>query len=135
MDCERLKSNHEDYFTQTISGTPLPDELKRDVTVALIDDGVTYMHPAVSDKLLCGKSFDSGFGKPDSLGTPEPYYGSTTGHGTFMAYMIQRVCPDVKIFVYRIDVLRRADGSVSFTAKSAADVRLRSPFENDIKSD
>ena len=107
-----------DYLTRS----SLPDELKEPVTVALIDDGVDFMHPAISEKLLPGRSFDSGFGARHKIGAPEPYHGSTTGHGTIMAYSIQRVCPDVRVFPYKIDVLKKANGPATFTAKSAADV-------------
>jgi len=100
----------------------LHEELTKPVTVALIDDGVDYMHPAIRKNLLPGKSFDSGHGSYDVLGTPEPYHVSTNGHGTFMAYMIQRVCPTVKIFVYKIDPLITENQSTTFYAKSAADV-------------
>lgn len=120
---ERLQNFPEDYLTcQT-----LPKELSKDVTVALIDDGVDSMHPAISKNLVGGKSFDSGFGPRDRLGSPAPFHGSETGHGTFMAYMIQRVCPSVKIFVYKLDVRGKDKfgDAVTFTAKNAADVGLR----------
>ncbi|KAF2012823.1 hypothetical protein BU24DRAFT_465179 [Aaosphaeria arxii CBS 175.79] len=100
----------------------LPEDLLKDVTVALIDDGVSFMHRALADKLAKGKSFDSGYGDQDVLGAPEPFYGSTTGHGTCMAYMIQRVCPNVKIYVCKLDTIRKEPGvPANFTAKSAAD--------------
>lgn len=120
----KLNNFPQDYLTHP----SLQRELARDVTVALIDDGVDFMHPAISKKLMPGRSFDSGFGFHE-LGSPAPFHGSTTGHGTFMAYMIQRVCPSVKIFVYKIDVLPKdKDGdAVTFTAKSAADVGLPCP--------
>lgn len=109
-------------FLGDLAKRPLPGELTKDVTVALIDDGVDYMHPVIRKNLLPGKSFDSGLGSHDALGAPEPYHESTTGHGTFMAYMIRRVCPAVKIFVYKIDALKRENQSTTFNAKSAADV-------------
>ena len=124
---EEELSNFPDQY---LTCSKLPRELTKDVTVALIDDGVDFMHPAISKNLVPGRSFDSGFGFHDRLGSPAPFHGSTTGHGTFMAYMIQRVCPSVKIFVYKIDVLPKdKDGdAVTFTAKSAADVGLPGPY-------
>lgn len=99
----------------------LPPELSKEVRVALIDDGADFMHRAIKNILDNGRSFDSGFDDFDGIGGPGPFHGSTTGHGTLMAYMIGRVCPKVKIFVCKLDVLR--DGpKASFTAKSAADV-------------
>ncbi|KAK4163264.1 hypothetical protein QBC43DRAFT_319804 [Cladorrhinum sp. PSN259] len=98
----------------------LPPELSKEVRVALIDDGADFMHRAIKNILDNGRSFDSGFEDFDGIGGPGPFHGSTTGHGTLMAYMIGRVCPKVKIFVCKLDVVR--DGpKASFTAKSAAD--------------
>ena len=121
-----------DFPDEYLTCSNLPRELSKDVTVALIDDGVDFMHPAISKNLVPGRSFDSGFGFHDGLGSPAPFHGSTTGHGTFMAYMIQRVCPSVKIFVYKIDVLPKdKDGNaVTFTAKSAADVGFEGPYSS-----
>lgn len=70
----------------------LPQELRKDITVALIDDGVNFMHEAVAARLDTGRNFPIG-------NASDPFHGSTTGHGTIMAYMIGRVCPTVKIYV------------------------------------
>ncbi|TEY48074.1 hypothetical protein BOTCAL_0298g00150 [Botryotinia calthae] len=93
----------------------LPPALRKDIQVALIDDGADFMHKAIADKLDGGRSFDS------SKGIPVPYHGSTTGHGTYMAYMIRRICPQVKIYVCKLNVMRGGDGTARFTAESAAD--------------
>jgi hypothetical protein len=108
----------------SIRAEALHPELTEHVTVALIDAGVDFMHKAISTNLVPGRSFSNHLDSPDSLEIPAPFHGSTTGHGTFMAYMIQRVCPSVKITVYKIDVLQKAKTTdpVTFTAKSAADV-------------
>lgn len=100
----------------------LPSELKKEVRVALIDDGADLMYKPISNILeKKGRSFDMAYDDPDRSGAPRPFHGSTTGHGTCMAYMIGRVCPNVKIFVIKLDVVR--DGpKAGFTAKSAADV-------------
>lgn len=102
----------------------LPAELQKDVKVALLDDGANFMHKAIKGQLENGRSFDSGSENPDLSGnTPGPFHGSTTGHGTYMAYMIGRVCPSVKIFVCKMNVIRQDGGAKArFTAKSAADV-------------
>ncbi|KAK5992939.1 Intracellular serine protease-like protein [Cladobotryum mycophilum] len=115
---EPLKEFPADYLTDP----SLPHELQRDVEVVLIDDGVNFMHRAVADKIEIGRSFDSGYYDLNQSGTPEPFHGSTTGHGTYMAYMIGRVCPGVKIYVCKLNVMRREGGEkANFTAKSAAD--------------
>ncbi len=113
-----------DYLTNPT----LPPELRKDVKVALIDDGVNLTHKAIANKIENGRSFDSVYDDPDLRGAPEPFHGSTTGHGTCMAYMIGRVCPNVKIFVCKLNVIRRGGGEkANFTAKSAADASLSYP--------
>ncbi|KAM0296866.1 hypothetical protein ACHAPM_010052 [Fusarium culmorum] len=100
----------------------LPAELRKDVTVALIDDGVNFMQKSLAENMDGGKSFDREYDDGYRPGPREPFHGSATGHGTCMAYMIRRVCPRVKIFGCRLNVLRgNVDGKASFTAKSAAD--------------
>ena len=100
----------------------LPPELRKDVKVALLDDGANFMHRAIASQLENGRSFDSSYGDQDLSGAPGPFHGSTTGHGTCMAYMIGRVCPPVKIFVCKMYVIRHGGQKAKFTAKSAADV-------------
>ncbi|EKJ73006.1 hypothetical protein FPSE_06794 [Fusarium pseudograminearum CS3096] len=100
----------------------LPVELRKDVKVALIDDDVNFMHKSLAENMDGGKSFDREYDDGYRPGPREPFHGSATGHGTCMAYMIRRVCPRVKIFGCRLNVLRgNVDGKASFTAKSAAD--------------
>jgi hypothetical protein len=109
----------EDY----LHSEQLPQELRKDITVALIDDGVNFMHEAVATKLDTGRNFPIG-------NASDPFHGSTTGHGTKMAYMIGRVCPMVKIYVCKLDVIRQAGEKASFTAESAADVSRANNPEN-----
>lgn len=97
--------------------------LKDDVRVALIDDGVDFMDRSLLSSLLDGKCFPDGLNEHEVIGAPDPpFHGSTTGHGTFMASMIRRICPAVKIFVCKIDMIQGQ--KANFTAKSAADVSL-----------
>ena len=113
-----------------VPGSPhLPSELQKDVTVALIDDGVNILHKAIGSRIENGISFESGQERPDQIGRFE---WSTTGHGTFMAYMIGRICPRVKIYVCKLHVSLDGSGTnVNFTAESAANVG-RSPIRGDI---
>ncbi|KAK3374165.1 hypothetical protein B0T24DRAFT_554041 [Lasiosphaeria ovina] len=111
-----------DFPSNPLTIDELPLELRKDVKVALIDDGADFMHKAIANQIENGRSFDSNYEDPDLSGAPGPFHGSTTGHGTTMAYMIGRVCPSVKIFVCKLNVTRREGGEkASFTAKSAAD--------------
>ncbi|KAF5706216.1 hypothetical protein FGLOB1_7536 [Fusarium globosum] len=98
----------------------LPDSLKKDITVALIDDGVGIMNSGLAEKVFDGYSFDDGYDRLDLPGSKRPYYKSATGHGTLMAEMITRVCPSAKIFSCRLHVFPGQDRP-HFTAKSAAE--------------
>jgi hypothetical protein len=101
----------------------LPDELKRDVRICLIDDGVDTNHESISERMdnAKGKAFGTYPGE-EYRGLVLPFYDSTTHHGTLMANMIARVCPYAKIVSYRLDTRQGEDERVHFTAKSAADV-------------
>ncbi|EYB26929.1 hypothetical protein FG05_30350 [Fusarium graminearum] len=68
----------------------LPDEMRKDVKVALIDDGVNFMHKSLAENMYGGKSFDREYDDGYRPGPREPFHGSATGHGTCMAYMIRR---------------------------------------------
>ena len=103
----------------------LPLELQEDVKVALIDDGVQFGHDSLQDKVKDGWSFDSGYDSVELPGARRPFYESTTGHGTLMANMICRVCPNAKIFACRLNVFSEEGEKSRFSAKSAADVRLQ----------
>jgi hypothetical protein len=75
-------------------------ELQKEITVALIDDGVNIDIPTVAGKVTGGGTFDRG--DPDENG-PSPYFISSSGHGTVMADMICRVCPTAKLYVFKLE--------------------------------
>ncbi|KAK3309898.1 uncharacterized protein B0T15DRAFT_17432 [Chaetomium strumarium] len=121
-----------DRFAKAICGLPpnryvrelpnLPAELKRDIRVCLIDDGVDADHPGISERMdyAHGKSFGTCPGG-EHPGLELPFYESATHLGTVMASMITRVCPYARIVSYRLDATQGQDGRPQFTAKSAAD--------------
>lgn len=79
------------------------------VRVALIDDGVNFLSREMANfqnRYVPGRSFDT---SPDG---PAPAFHSLSGHGTFMARLILRVCPYVKIIPYRLMETVDADGSM-----------------------
>ncbi|UZP32326.1 hypothetical protein NXS19_000142 [Fusarium pseudograminearum] len=71
--------------------------LRKDVTVALIDDGVDTLDPAFSNQFVEGKTFD--YQGDDGVGQ---YYVSANGHGTDMARMILKVCPMARIYSIKL---------------------------------
>nr|RBQ96893.1 hypothetical protein FVER53263_04444 [Fusarium verticillioides] len=77
------------------------------VEVALIDDGVDFMHPDLNDtrdRTFLGKSFDY----RDEHPTPRvpPYWSSPSGHGTLMARLIHKICPSAVIHVIKLQTFR-----------------------------
>ncbi|GAP87881.1 putative microbial serine proteinase [Rosellinia necatrix] len=105
-----------------ISSVPnLPDELRRDVRICLIDDGVDMLHKGIAERIGGdGRAFGA-YTRDEYRGMARPFYDSTTNHGTLMANMIIRVCPFAKIASYRLDTRQGGDKRVHFTTKSAAD--------------
>ncbi|KAI1747317.1 hypothetical protein F4782DRAFT_444103 [Xylaria castorea] len=93
-----------DTFADEIQNVGTPStkhgELRRDITVALIDDGVNVDTPTVAGKVIGGATFDHW--DPDENG-PSPYFVSASGHGTVMADMICRVCPTAKLYVFKLE--------------------------------
>lgn len=102
----------------------LPAELRRDVRICLIDDGVDMQHKSIMERIEDGGRAFGAYTRDEYRGMARPFYDSTTNHGTLMANMMIRVCPFAKIASYRLDTRRGEDSSVHFTAKSAADVSL-----------
>lgn len=102
-------------FIRNIPDLDLPSE-RRPIKVAVIDDGIdsVYNMDKFATTLKKGKSFCAG---PKHL----PFYFSSTGHGTLMADLVQRICPRVHLYVARLDGLQTG-GTVGPTAESAAKV-------------
>lgn len=86
---------------QNIQVVPKKDsKLQKEITVALIDDGVNLDIPTVAGKVIGGATLDRG--DPDENG-PSPYFISSRGHGTVIADMICRVCPTAKLYVFKLE--------------------------------
>jgi hypothetical protein len=87
--------------------------------VGLIDDGVVYKS-SVRSNIKGGKSFCR---RDKDQNLNEPHYVSSGGHGTAMAELICRVCPNVKLYIVKLDErLGRESGKREITAISAAKV-------------
>ncbi|KAI1109570.1 hypothetical protein F5Y14DRAFT_444621 [Nemania sp. NC0429] len=99
----------------------LPAELRRDVRICLIDDGVDIQHRSIMERIEDGGRAFGAYTRDEYRGMARPFYDSTTNHGTLMANMMIRVCPFAKIASYRLDTRRGEDNRIHFTAKSAAD--------------
>ena len=88
------------------------------VKVALIDDGVDMKETSLYDKLLRGKSFRL---RDDEQDRSDSYYVKSGGHGTAMASLICRVCPNANIIPLKLDE-GRGNSKRQITAESAANV-------------
>lgn len=97
-----------------------PYQLPRPVLVAVIDDGVDINEASVQSRVIGGRSFCH---RNEDQNLNQPYYVSSGGHGTAMAGLICKLCPNVKLFVLKLDVKVDASGGRAITAKSAAKVR------------
>lgn len=109
-------------FAKTLQlGDVKDDLLKKDITVALIDDGVDAQLEPLRGKIIGGETFDTGYGK--EIG-PSPYHSSKKGHGTVMAGQICRICPSAKLFVLKLETYDSLDqdnqSRTQITARSAA---------------
>ncbi len=93
--------------------------LKYPVTVAVIDDGIDVHDPMVQSRIIDGRSFCS---RDEEQNLNQPYYVSGGGHGTAMAKLICKVCPNVQLYILRLDEYVMEAGKRQITAKSAAKV-------------
>ncbi|KAG8674142.1 hypothetical protein FPOAC1_000105 [Fusarium poae] len=92
-----LNSSPEDARLISTTDSQILSTLRKDVIVALIDDGVDTLDPAFSNQFVEGKTFD--YQGDDGLGQ---YYVSANGHGTDMARMILKVCPMARIYSIKL---------------------------------
>jgi len=91
----------------------------KDVKVAVIDDGIDPQDNYLSSRIAEGWPPDHWNGFETF---PPAFYFSSGGHGTKMARLITEVCPEVKLYVAKLEQRASRDGGGQFTAKSAAEV-------------
>jgi hypothetical protein len=109
------------YFMQ-VAEEKASLELKRDIVVGLIDDGVDINDPSIQWKTVIsgGRSFCY---RDKEQNLNQSHYVSGGGHGTTMAKLICKVCPNVKLFVLRLNEFPPLEaGKRQITAESAAKV-------------
>ena len=102
-------------FIRNIPDNALPSD-RRPIKVAVIDDGIDffYKQEKFANTFKEGQSFCTGPKR-------RPFFFSSTGHGTLMADLVQRICPRVHLYVARLDELK-GDTTIQPTAESAAKV-------------
>lgn len=120
-------------FSQLLCTTPGARHIGP-VKIAIIDDGVDASLISLDGKIAIGKSFCPYANSTDLM---SPYYIPSGNHGTCMATLIGKVCPEVSLYLARLDERTTVGSSHrQVTAKSAADVcflldqRSRGSFQN-----
>lgn len=99
----------------------------RPVSIALIDDGADISHDELCGRKIPGKSFHSY--KEDDWWRVLPYWNSTTGHGTLMARLIQRICPSAAIHVIKLKTAQEANSNKLLIESKSAVQAIRHAVE------
>ena len=97
-----------------INVVPQPPKVK----VAIIDDGVKSSVDNLDDIIERGESLVK---QTNPKQRHSPYTTSSRGHGTVMAYYIRRVCPNIRLYIAKLDP-QPVTSRVTFTIESATEV-------------
>ncbi len=77
-----------------------------DVKVGIVDVGINLTHPSLQTKAASGFDYVDG----DAIANDEPG-GAASGHGTFVAGVVNLVAPDAQLIAYRVlDTAGSGDG-------------------------
>ncbi|KAL7942118.1 hypothetical protein V8C42DRAFT_332619 [Trichoderma barbatum] len=95
------------------------ETIEEPIKIALIDDGVDVKDLEFS--FIGGRTFCT---RDEEHNLNDPYYVSSTGHGTIMAKQIHLMCPRAQFYVLRLEDHASEEGSRQLTAKSAAQAIL-----------
>ncbi|KAG6356900.1 hypothetical protein INS49_014775 [Diaporthe citri] len=93
--------------------------VKTPITIAIIDDGVDINDPNLHLRVQGGRSFCR---RDEKQNLNNPYYVSPGGHGTAMARLICKICPNVKLHILRLDEFDSGQGKRTITAAVSAAV-------------
>ena len=108
-----------DEFADFIQALKPTGPSYKPITIALIDDGVDMTEETLHSRVLQGKSFSLG----DEINQWERPYYESGGHGTAMASLICRVCPNATIIPLRLEEYPGIEDSKrQITAQSAVEV-------------
>ncbi|KAL6873276.1 hypothetical protein HDV57DRAFT_504684 [Trichoderma longibrachiatum] len=93
----------------------IDESIEEPIKVALIDDGVDVKD--LEFNFIGGRTFCT---RDEEHNLNDPYYVSSTGHGTIMARQIQSLCPRAQFYILRLEDHASEEGGRQITAKSAA---------------
>ncbi|RSL79987.1 hypothetical protein CEP51_006902 [Fusarium floridanum] len=110
-----------DFATFLKQGADLQETEGKKVTplrIAIIDDGIDATVSNIQDRIEGGATFCP---YPHSSNLMNPYFAPSGDHGTLMAQLICRMCPDARLYIARLEELQTLKGTGRrFTATSAA---------------
>ena len=95
----------------------IEESIEEPIKVALIDDGVDVKD--LEYTFIGGRTFCT---RDEQHNLNDPYYVSSTGHGTIMAKQIHLLCPRAQFYVLRLEDHPSEEAGRQITAKSAAQV-------------
>ncbi|KAH0593254.1 hypothetical protein MHUMG1_08976 [Metarhizium humberi] len=114
-DSRSIPGNEEEFLCGFRAAKVTP------VKIAIIDDGMS--DPSLQRAIAMGKSFSH---YPNSTEFMNSYFVPSGKHGTQMAKLITRICPDPRLFITRLEERLAPDGSERcITAESAAEAAIR----------
>ncbi|KAI8675461.1 Peptidase-S8 domain-containing protein [Fusarium keratoplasticum] len=97
----------------------IEESIEEPIKIALIDDGVDIKDLEYS--FIGGRTFCK---RDPEHNLNDPYYVSSTGHGTIMAKQIHLLCPRAQFYVLRLEDHPSDESARQITAKSAAQAIL-----------
>ncbi|RSM19133.1 hypothetical protein CDV31_002054 [Fusarium ambrosium] len=110
-----------DFATFLKQGANLQETEGKKVTplrIAIIDDGIDATVSNIQHRIGGGATFCP---YPHSSDLMNPYFAPSGDHGTLMAQLICRMCPDARLYIARLEELQTLKGTGRrFTATSAA---------------
>lgn len=92
----------------------------RPVRIAIVDDGIDHTLDIFRGRIGKGESFQQV--AENIHGRWGAFYVPSGTHGTLMAKLICKICPNVELYIAQLEVL--PGGRRSFNAESAAEVRI-----------
>ncbi|KAI1083021.1 hypothetical protein F5B20DRAFT_596234 [Whalleya microplaca] len=106
----------EDFVRMMGRIQPSKQSVSNRIKVAVLDDGIdwTFAH-----EIICsGRSFYAD--KSSFFNGQYAWYSSSTGHGTLMAALMQKICPNIDFLIVRLDQTMSKDSVFAPTPELAA---------------
>ncbi|KAK2595809.1 hypothetical protein QQS21_006573 [Conoideocrella luteorostrata] len=97
----------------------IEDSIEEPIRIAIIDDGVDVKD--LEYTFIGGRTFCT---RDEEHNLNNPYYVSSTGHGTIMAKQVHLLCPRAQFYVLRLEDHHLDEAGRQITAKSATQAIL-----------